>query len=87
MRYCKDQAFAGISNTCCFSLPGIPRGLKNILSSFSRKEDEVPATARKRLYKRFFGILWVSFLICISNGSFTYIDLYGYGLDTPGMRG
>lgn len=35
-----------------------PPGLRHLLARFSRKNQESPEQARRRLYRRLFGILW-----------------------------
>lgn len=42
-----------------------PRGLKHILESFCLNANENAEAGRRRLYKRLFGILWVSILIIL----------------------
>ena len=39
--------------------PGMPRGLRLVLSRISTKGDETPEQCCRRAFKRLFGILWV----------------------------
>ena len=56
----------GLVNVICLpvSFQTGPLGLTRLVQRFTRKQDETAEQARKRFFRRIFGILWVRFLCC-----------------------
>ena len=56
----------GMVNVICLpiSFQTGPLGLTRLVQRFTRKQDETVEQARKRFFRRIFGILWVRFLCC-----------------------
>ena len=56
----------GLVNVICLpiSFHTGPLGLTRLVQRFTRKQDETAEQARKRFFRRIFGILWVRFLCC-----------------------
>ena len=56
----------GLVNVICLpiSFQTCPLGLTRLVQRFTRKQDETAEQARKRFFRRIFGILCVRFLCC-----------------------